>query len=36
MPKIYIPDAIDDIDDDEAPIQTRTILQNKTLLKIAI
>jgi hypothetical protein len=36
MPQIYIPDAIGDSDDDEAPIQTRLILQNKTLLKIAI
>jgi hypothetical protein len=36
MPQIYIPDAINDSDEDEAPIQTRTNLQNKTLLKIAI
>jgi hypothetical protein len=36
MPQIYIPDAIDDNDEDEAPIQTRTNLQNKTLLEIAV
>jgi hypothetical protein len=33
MPQTYIPDAIGDSNDEEAPIQTRLILQNKTLLK---
>jgi hypothetical protein len=28
VPQIYIPDAINDSDDDEAPIQTKKILQN--------
>jgi hypothetical protein len=36
MPQMYIPDAINDSDENEAPIQTRTILQNRKLLKIAI
>jgi hypothetical protein len=36
MPQIYIPDTINDSDDEEAPIQTGSMLQNKTLLKIAI
>jgi hypothetical protein len=36
MPQIYIPDAIDDHDEDETQIQTRKNLQNKTLLKIAV
>jgi hypothetical protein len=31
----YIPDAINEDDDKEPPIQTRTTGQNKTLLKIA-
>jgi hypothetical protein len=36
MPQVYIPDVINDSDDNEASMQTRTILQNKKLLKIAI
>jgi hypothetical protein len=36
MPQIYIPDAIGDSDEEEAPIQTRSILQKEALLKIAI
>jgi hypothetical protein len=36
MPQIYIPDAIGDREEEEAPIQTRSILQKEALLKIAI